>query len=648
MTFLGRACLFLFLTGSLIPVSLGQATTQQSNSTGHAYFVDCSNTSNGSGDSPASPWNSLDSLQSKIFSPGDVISLRRGTECHGSLWPKGSGSADHSVRLTAYGEGSRPKIIAGAKPSQAFKLFNQEYWDIDSLDFSGGSTFGVFISGDKGILHHIHLKNLLVHGVLGEDMKHKESGLVVISPGAESQWFDDVLVDGVTAYNTKQWAGILVGGGNFGFPPEGTWSTHVTIRNSVVHDVQGDGIVLFRVRNGLIDSTVAWRIGMQQTESMGTPNAIWTWMCHDCIVSHSEAFLTDSPGVDGGAFDIDYGNTNNSVLDSYGHDTQGYCVAVFGAGFVTRTSAVRGNVCIDNGRSPRMAAFQGAIFVHTWNDGSIDGLVVENNTVYWNPLGADPPLINDATIQGSGAVFRNNMIYSTSPFMIQSNRALSLNANRYLYYGTQPQRWQFGGVNFDTFKSYQRSTNQDLESILQEVSTTNANHSWFRTAGSATGSIAKSPKLPDTGTDYEGKSVSLKDEPGQWRINCWLPARLNSEGLLDASVSQQLTILKSISLQFPADQLRIVVVLSADSQTKITAHALRTAIDDLQMNDVTFLIEPKQSTSSKDASLVVFSSPHGEVRGAWDGFAGPTEIGFAIRKELGTPVYPQMETSKNE
>ena len=230
-------------------------------------------------------------------------------------------------------------------------------------------------------------------------MKHKESGLVVISPGAESQWFDDVLVDGVTAYNTKQWAGILVGGGNFGFPPEDTWSTHVTIRNSVVHDVQGDGIVLFRVRNGLIDSTVAWRIGMQQTESMGTPNAIWTWMCHDCIVSHSEAFLTDSPGVDGGAFDIDYGNTNNSVLDSYGHDTQGYCVAVFGAGFVTRTSAVRGNVCIDNGRSPRMAAYQGAIFVHTWNEGSIDGLVVENNTVYWNPLGADPPLINDATIQ---------------------------------------------------------------------------------------------------------------------------------------------------------------------------------------------------------------------------------------------------------
>jgi hypothetical protein len=639
--------LFLSLIVSLTPISFGQTAARQINSAGQKYFVDCSNSSEGNGESSASPWNSLESLQLKVFSPGDVINLRRGTECHGSLWPKGSGSADHPVRLTAYGEGPRPKVVAGDKPAQAFKLFNQEYWDVDSLDFSGGSTFGVFVSGDKGILHHIHLSNLLVHGVLGEDMKHKESGLVVISPGSESQWFDDVLVDGVTAYSTKQWAGILVGGGNFGFPPEDTWSTHITIRNSVVHDVQGDGIVLFRVRNGLIDSTVAWRTGMQQTESMGTPNAIWTWMCDDCIVSHSEAFLTDSPGVDGGAFDIDYGNTKNSLLDSYGHDTQGYCVAVFGAGFVTRSSVVRGNVCIDNGRSPRMSAYQGAIFVHTWNDGSIDGLVVEKNTIYWNPLGADPPLINDATIQRGEAVFRHNVIYSTSPFIVQSNRALSLNANRYLYYGTQLQRWHYGSADFDSFKNYQRGTGQDLEGSLEEVSMPNAND-WLRASDSARGSIAKSPSLPNTGTDLEGNSVALNDAPGQWRINCWLPAKLNSDGLLDASVSRQLTILKSISLQFPANKLKIAVVMRVDPQTETTAHALRAAIGDLQMKDVTFLMERRQSTGSKDTSHIVLSSSDGKIRGAWDGFAGPTEVGFAVRRELGTPVYPQAETSKND
>ena len=326
--------------------------------------------------------------------------------------------------MTAYGTGARPKIVAASGSEQALKLFNQEYWDIDSLDLSGANTFGVFISGDKGVLHHIHLANLLVHDISGAEMKHKESGLVVISPGSVDQRFDDVLVDGVTAYNTQEWVGIMVGGGNFGWPPESTWSTHVTIRDSIVHDVQGDGIVLFRVRDGRIASNVAWNTGMQPTESMGTPNAIWTWMCRDCVVEQNEAFLTDSPGVDGGAFDIDYGNTNNSVVDNYGHDTQGYCIAVFAAGYVTHQSQVRGNTCLNNGRSPRMAKFQGAIFLHTWNDGKLDGLVVEDNTIYWDPPGTAPAVINDAAFQGANGIFRNNRIYSTSAWMITSDRRL--------------------------------------------------------------------------------------------------------------------------------------------------------------------------------------------------------------------------------
>ena len=648
MTALRRACLFSFLMASLTLASFRQTAAQQSNSVGHEYFVDCSSTSNGTGESSSSPWNSLQSLQSKVFSPGDVIKLRRGTECRGSLQLKGSGNADHPVRLTAYGEGQRPKVVAEASAEEAFRLFDQQYWDIDSLDLSGGTTYGIFVSGTKGILHHIHLSNLAVHDVFGGSMKNKDNGLVVFSSGSVDQHFDDVLVDGVTAWNTNQWVGIMIGGGNLGFPPESAWNTNAVVRNSTVHEVQGDGIVLFRVHGGRIDSSVAWKTGMQITESIGTPNAIWTWLCDDCTVEGNEAYLTDSPGVDGGAFDIDYGNTKDSVINNYGHDTQGYCVAVFGAGFVTRSSVVRGNVCIDNGRSPRMAAYQGAIFVHTWNNGSIDGLVVENNTIYWSPLGADPPLINDAAIHGGEAVFRHNVIYSTSPFFVESNSALSLKANRYLYYGTQPQRWHYGNAAFDSFKNYQQSTGQDLESSFQEVPTTTANDSWLRASASVPGSIAKSPSLPNNGTDLNGKAVVLKDVPGQWHINSWLPAKLNSDGLLDASVLQQLTILKSISLQFPANRLKIVVVLRADLQTELTAHALRTAIGDLQMNNITFLMERKQVAGSKETSHVVLSSPDGNVCGAWDGFAGPTEIGFAVRKELGTPVYAQMETSKNE
>jgi hypothetical protein len=396
--------------------SPGRQEARDRASSGTPYYVDCASAgTKGDGRSPATAWRSIDVVNEHFFLPGDVIYLKRGSDCHGSLWPKGSGSATAVIHLSAYGQGARPKVIAGKDDEEAFKLFDQEYWDIDSIDFSGGAIFGVFVSGDTGVLHHIHIRNLLVHDVHGADVKHKESGLVVISPGKAQQHFDDVFVEGVTAYGTEQWAGILIGGGNFGDVAEKDWSTHVVVRNSVVHDVFGDGIVLFRVKDGLIDTSAAWHTGMQPTQSIGTPNAIWTWMCTDCVVGKSEAFLTDSPGVDGGAFDIDWGNTRNSVLDSYGHDTQGYCVAVFGAGYVTRDSVVKGNLCINNGKSPRMARYQGAIFLLTWNGGALENLRVENNIVYWTPPGNFPAVLNRADLRGSQKIFRENQIRSSSP-----------------------------------------------------------------------------------------------------------------------------------------------------------------------------------------------------------------------------------------
>lgn len=345
------------------------------------------------------------------------------------LWPKGSGAPEKPIKLTAWGEGALPKIQSGPNIEAALKLFNQEYWEIENLELIGGQPHGLFVSGDRGVLHHIHIRNLVVHDVTGEPL-HKEDGLVVIAPGAAEQRFDDVLVDGVTAYRTSQWVGILVGGGNFGYPPESTRSTNVIVRNSIVHDVQGDGIILFRVNQGRIENCVAWHTGMQLTQTIGTPNAIWTWKCRDCTVRRSEAFLTDSPGVDGGAFDIDFGNDNNTVEESYGHDTQGYCVAVFGAGWATTNSVVRNNVCAGNGRSPRLAGGQGAVYLFTWNGGKLNGVRIENNRIEWNPPIAAPVLVNKAEFSGPGS-FENNVIRSTSPIFVSSNASLRMEHNAF-------------------------------------------------------------------------------------------------------------------------------------------------------------------------------------------------------------------------
>ena len=84
------------------------------------------------------------------------------------LAPKGSGSAGAPILLDAWGEGALPKIRADAGAEAALRLFNQEYWTIQHLEFIGGNPHGIFVSGNKGVLHGIHIRNVIVHGVTGE------------------------------------------------------------------------------------------------------------------------------------------------------------------------------------------------------------------------------------------------------------------------------------------------------------------------------------------------------------------------------------------------------------------------------------------------------------------------------------------------
>jgi hypothetical protein len=416
-----RAALFVLLAA--VPRAI------PATSAAHVWYVDCASGNDASdGASPSTAWRTTSKASGKVYGPGDAVLFRRGSVCQGMLSPKGSGTTAAPIRLDAFGAGPLPRIEAVQGEKAALILTDQEYWTVQHLEFSGGDPYGVLVTGTDGVLHGIRIRDTVVHDVTGEP-KAKQSGLLVITPGSASQRFDDILVDGVTAYHTSQWAGILIGGDSFGYHDEKDRSTNIVVRNSIVADVAGDGIVLFGVNNGLIENSVAWYTGMQHTEKIGTPNAIWTWMCRDCTVRRSEAFLVDSPGVDGGAFDIDYGDENNVVEESYGHDTQGYCIAVFGAGWVTKNSVVRNNVCSGNGRSPRLARRQGAVFLDTWNDGSLQGVEFTGNRIFWNPPIATAAVVNTAKFIGEGS-FAHNTLESGAPFL-RSNSSLRLDHNSF-------------------------------------------------------------------------------------------------------------------------------------------------------------------------------------------------------------------------
>ncbi len=590
----------LLLSGALVVFAFTNACGQSSaDPAGNHYYIDCSASVSGDG-SKSHPWNTLEAAQAHRFVPGDVIALARGSACRGTFNPQGSGTVDRPIRLTAYGEGPRPRIIASTDAQQILQLSDQEYWQIDSLDLSGANKYGIFISADKRPLHHIYLKNLYVHDVYGGELKNKDNGLVLVGRSSETAFLDDVLVDGVDAAHTNQWAGIMVGGGNYGNGPDPILNRHVTVRNSTAHDVYGDGIVLFRDQDSVIRASAAWETGMQPTETTGTPNAIWTWTCTDCTVEDNEAYVTDSPGVDGGAYDIDWHNTRNTVQRNYGHDTQGYCIAVFAAGFTTSESVVRQNLCVNNGLSPRLAALQGAVYLHTWNDGPIRGLVVQGNTIEWNPpVPGAAAIVNDALVNGDPFVFRQNRVISATPRIYRSNARWVPSENTYVSAG-EPL-FTLGDLHDVSLASLQK-------------------------AGQEMGSVLSKPNAP------AHSEIALA-------LDADLELAFDRDGLLAPETRAQLVVLRSLAGQYGADRLKVSVHLRSQAAPGLEANALRD-LEDVYAGALHF-----DHTLSPTGSLGVITlrSSAGAMLQQWRGFQNAAMLGGTVRALLGAPQFSHMQ-----
>jgi Right handed beta helix region len=596
-----RGCTFLISAIFAVFFSLHPLALAQNAANIHEYFVDCSASAAGDG-SHQHPWNNLAAAESHEFAPGDTIALARGSTCTGSFAPKGSGTSDNIIRLTSYGSGARPKIVAPASARQALLLFNQQYWQVDSLDISGGSTYGVFVSGDKGTLHHLYLKNLYVHGVYGGALKNKDNGLVIVGPSSINVFFDDVLIDGVDAANTNQWAGILVGGGSFPYKDDSPLNTNVQIRNSTVHDVYGDGIILFRDSHSSIRTSAAWETGMQPTQDVGTPNAIWTWTCNDCVVADNEAYVTDSPGVDGGAYDIDWDNQNNTVERNYAHDTQGYCIAVFAAGYVTSNSRVRNNLCIDNSVSPRMAATEGAIQIYTWNGGALRNVEISGNTILWNPrVPGAAPIVCNARVDGPPIVFANNTIESTSPLIYNIDKPFASTGNIF----------KLAGAPLFTVGDRQAVTLDNLQS-----------------SGMESGSSVKPPKFVAPASSATADAM----------IN----AVLDSDGLLADDARQRLLLLRSFAGQYGRDRLNVTVHLPRTAPSLAESNALRD-LEDVYPGALHFMrdVDPEASTLSAGALHIVLSDGTHVLDS--DRFLDVTTLGLVLRTHLGAPSYSHMQ-----
>jgi hypothetical protein len=611
------------------------------------HYLDCG-AGNDAADAltPQTAWRSLEKASSFTFQPGDSLLLRRGARCEGMLWPKGSGKESEPIHLGAYGQGALP-VIAGGGESAGLRLHNQQYWEIENLEVIGGSPYGIHIGGTEPELRHFRITNVVVHNVPGKPLT-KDSGLVVIAPddGAMTR-IDDVIVDGVTAYRTSEWAGIIINGAGFDAGGHHDQGEHIEVRNSIVHDVAGDGILLARVANGVIEHNAAWYTGMQETESIGTPNSIWEWRCSDCRVEYNEGYFSDSPGVDGGVFDIDYGDTNNLLAHNFGHDSQGYCVSVFGAEGASGNSTqntIRENTCIHNGRSPRLARRQGAIFLYTWNGGKLNGVDIEQNTVVWDPELEAAAFRSTAEFEGDlPNRFVNNTLASLSGAFVSSSTAFQFSGNRYCGPAKlSPRQSTIGSRLADSVSP------GTLDALTSEESDPAAQKpepacSCIQQIIAKAGSTDQNTASPIRREDSHGSETArLSQWPGSGK---WiLLAVLAPPGEPAAAASRsELVLIESMLNQFADLGLTTVVVPSR----VISQDQLEQWQTDWNMNsaiqiDLADTRQLRKAYPSATGPQLLLVSASGQTAARWQYPVPPADVWLQIQSRLGVPRGTQQ------
>ncbi|MDZ7637623.1 MAG: right-handed parallel beta-helix repeat-containing protein [Bryobacterales bacterium] len=591
------------------------------------YYVDCRDGNDAAnGLSPATALRSVTAANRGAQpGPADRVLLKRGTVCMGVLAPQGSGTAGQPNAIDSYGEGPLP-VVNAAGGFVAIRLNNQEYWRISRVAATGSTEHGIFIGASNRVVHDIQLRDVQVWGVHGK-LTTKTSGLIVAS-ATGTGLFDGLVIDGATVWDTTQWSGIQVNGAPWSTPLADRRSTGVVIRNSIAHGIWGDGIVLFQVAGGLIERSAAWNTGMQPTQTIGTPSGIWTWRCKGCQVRECESYFADSPGVDGGSFDVDWGNDDNVFEQNYGHDSQAYCISVFGAENLTTTnSVIRDNLCVGNNRSPRLARHHGGIHLVTWNGGKLDGVSITGNVVVWTPPVNAPLIRNEASFTGTRPnTVENNVFIASMPELLRSNGALRFRANRYQVWHGTPE-WTDSGMRFVGLDTW-RAHGQDNASTMET-------------------------SLPDPlGGPFEVTGIPARLRNAGIGIEA-LQGRFALVGLLsgDADARALAVHLSSARFQYAAKGLQVVAAIPGTAEQRrntaadwgldaieIVALPAATESELSYRNRVPLPKRPRPIFAAGESPAVYLLDPQGRLLRSWHGYRPAKEILAALRAAMGSPA----------
>jgi hypothetical protein len=380
---------------------------------GTVYYVDsrCGDDAN-VGTSPSSPWQTLEKVNATTFQPGDQILLKSSSVWKGQLWPKGSGTEGHPIRVDMYGGGVKPVIHADGLFEDAVLLKNQEFWEIANLEITNTGEQRAVRRGvhaaleDYGDAHHIYFRSLTIHDVNGVDNVKFNGGIHYTSTSEHKpSRFVDLRIENNEIYHVDR-------SGIFGWSDawvRSRWnpSLGVMVRGNHLHDIGGDGIVVVATDGALVEDNV---VGHANQRSEDYNVAIWAWSADNTVIQHNEAYGTKGQR-DGEGFDSDWNSRNTVIQYNYSHDNDGGFLLICNEGGHDATESAGNTATIIRYNISRNDRTRGITIA-----GPVKNTLIYNNTIYTGPdRTVDLLLIADWHGWSEDTYFYNNIFYAAGP-----------------------------------------------------------------------------------------------------------------------------------------------------------------------------------------------------------------------------------------
>lgn len=362
------------------------------------YYLDAMNGNDGkSGRSADNAWKNPAKLRGITLKSGDKVLLKRGGTYAGELEITGQGTPGDRIYIEAYGEGSKPCIVGNDTSLYAVRIFNSDYVTLRDVEIvNTGKERKPYRTGlkieckDYGISRNLVVDGVDIRDVNGSLVKDNGggSGILIVNGGKDVvSVFDSLTIENCRIQRCSRNAMIWASA----YSSRENWhpSKYTVVRNNLIEEVPGDGIVPIGCDSTLIEYNVMRNCPAVLPDSEAAAG-IWPWSCDNTLIRFNEVSDHKAPW-DAQGFDSDWNCRNTCIEYNYSHDNDGGMVLVcnsgespasFNAGNVG--TIIRYNVSVNDGlrtRPTRVGMFSPLIHVAG---------PVKNTTISRNILQAGP------------------------------------------------------------------------------------------------------------------------------------------------------------------------------------------------------------------------------------------------------------------